>query len=97
MDAGTHGRMLKERLFQNRNAPGLLSVTKLLSQSKGERQKPGDLLGAAGLSTATTPFVQEGFGPGSAPVSCDMLQSFPGLTISHCWLNLAPLETQERS
>lgn len=50
-------------------------VIKLLSQSKGKRWKPGDLLGATGLSTSTPPLIQEGFGPGSAELH--QTQDFP--------------------
>lgn len=85
------------RAFPEQKCPRCSAeVTKLLSQSKGKRQKPSNLLGATGLSTSTTALIQEAVGPGRATVSYDMLHSFPGLKISHCWLSLAPLESQER-
>lgn len=69
------------RVFPEQKCPRCSAeVTKLLSLSKGKRQKPSDLLGAAGLSTSTTPLIQEGVGPGRATVSYDMLpwtQDFP--------------------
>lgn len=61
-------------------------VTKLLSQSKGKRWKPGDLLGATGLSTSTH--------HSSRKFLDQEVQSFSRLRISHCWLSLASLEAQ---
>lgn len=109
MGAGAHCKVLLQRWGARahciRAAPEQTcrprhhaKITKLLPQSKDERQRPGSLLGATGVSTQ--PLCSPGKaldqtdkkpevlqdGAESCSVPCAVLQDFSGPNISQCWL-----------